>query len=375
MIDGDPRGCPSGRVDRYDARTTRSRASPDGVPVDGHGGRRPDEATIEVDLRDNLDCLPCGLNLTEATASAGGDDRRVQQPRARTCRRTPGSFRRAARPPARELRRRHPAPPGELLGCDDQPRRQGGNAVHAAIAELGEGFGMAEVGRTQPPAWRVISGVDPRRAARRSSTRSCSPRSRRRGAPSADGWLTILLAGVGDAGMLWRDSVELDELASRSRSAHSGSCPDSEGAGRFRGAPAAYVEYGPVGTQLEVDVRQRRHRQQPPRGVRGGLDGAPARAVSSAARRRQLDELPSLRRRRARAGRDDHLDCSRRRRLRPADTSAIRRPCAETSLEGWITRARAGDVYRVVLDDPGRGRRDRHVTIARDGRSSMKGVR
>ena len=41
---------------------------PDGVPIKAIVTVDPDEARIDVDLRDNLDCLPCGLNLTEATA-------------------------------------------------------------------------------------------------------------------------------------------------------------------------------------------------------------------------------------------------------------------------------------------------------------------
>ena len=53
------------------AATTRSRAtrtgsrSTSGSTIDGDAGR------IEVDLRDNADCLPLGLNLSEACARAG----------------------------------------------------------------------------------------------------------------------------------------------------------------------------------------------------------------------------------------------------------------------------------------------------------------
>ena len=46
---------------------TRSSRVPDGVPLKVTV-EIPRRARIEVDLRDNPDCLPFGLNLTEATA-------------------------------------------------------------------------------------------------------------------------------------------------------------------------------------------------------------------------------------------------------------------------------------------------------------------
>ena len=66
----------SAAIRRMPAGGPWSRASTTPLPgcartASGQGdGRRstPGEARIEVDLRDNLDCLPCGLNLTEATA-------------------------------------------------------------------------------------------------------------------------------------------------------------------------------------------------------------------------------------------------------------------------------------------------------------------
>ncbi len=51
----------------------------------------PQAGEIEVDLRDNLDCLPCGLNLTESTSRHLGADRRLQQHR-RVVPRNAGSF-------------------------------------------------------------------------------------------------------------------------------------------------------------------------------------------------------------------------------------------------------------------------------------------
>src|SRR5262249_52628315 len=62
------RRIPAGTV----TRTSRHDPIP-GVPAEGIEIKvtvtsKPEEAMIEVDLRDNPDCMPCGLNLSEACA-------------------------------------------------------------------------------------------------------------------------------------------------------------------------------------------------------------------------------------------------------------------------------------------------------------------
>ena len=86
-----------------------------GVELRGHGGpSSPPSGSIEIDLRNNPDCLPCGLNLTRVDRDHGSAHRCVQQCRShvapqqrqRTCRQ---------RATARELLRGNPGPPSELL--------------------------------------------------------------------------------------------------------------------------------------------------------------------------------------------------------------------------------------------------------------------
>jgi len=90
------------------------------------------------------------------------------------------------------------------------------------------------------------------------------------GGPIADGWLTM--GGVGDAGILMRDSVELDELRFPIRIMSQYLVQDSEGAGRRRGAPAAVVEFGPVDSEIEV-MYLSDGSVNPPKGARGGEAG------------------------------------------------------------------------------------------------------
>src|SRR5271156_3973884 len=94
---------------------------------------------------------------------------------------------------------------------------------------------------------------------------------------------------MGNAGMPFYDSIELDELH----------CPlivhtrrlrrDSEGPGMFRGAPGAEIEYGPVDCDVEVGFACDGV-INPAQGVRGGG----SRALAGASRRRAGGERRRL---------------------------------------------------------------------------------
>ena len=85
------------------------------------------------------------------------------------------------------------------------------HAVSLAMAELGDGYGMAECGGCLPPSSSVISGVDPRTGERFVNQMflgsTAGPAT-----PYGDCWLTYL--HIGNGGMCFIDSVELDELVS-----------------------------------------------------------------------------------------------------------------------------------------------------------------
>ena len=66
--------------------------------------------------------------------------------------------------------------------------------------------------------------------------------------PVADGWLTIL--GLGAAGFLRRDSIEILEMKYPVLIHSEHILRDSEGAGRYCGSPALQVEFGPLGSEL-----------------------------------------------------------------------------------------------------------------------------
>ena len=61
---------PAGRIvteGRHDALP----GLPDGIPVRVIIDVKPQEGMIEVDLRENIDCVPAGVNLSETCATAG----------------------------------------------------------------------------------------------------------------------------------------------------------------------------------------------------------------------------------------------------------------------------------------------------------------
>jgi N-methylhydantoinase B len=325
---------------------------PDGIPVNVTVAVDPDERRIEVDLTDNVDCQPCGLNLTEATsltAAMVGVFNSLDAPVPPNA----GSFRRI------EVKLREncavgiPRHPASCSVATTNLADRVTNPVQRALAELGDGVGMAEAGMVQPPAWAVLSGQDPRRGGPFVNQVLFPSATGGPGGPLNDGWLT--LGHVGNAGMMFRDSVEMDEIHHPMRVEAQYILRDTEGAGRKRGAPGGYVEYGPVEAPMEV-VYVSDGSINPARGARGGGSGSRSEQF-----RRGLDgELIALE------------PCDRV-VLQPGemviskscggggygppterDPEAVRHDLAE----GWISRERAESTYGVVftadgeLDDP-----------------------
>jgi N-methylhydantoinase B len=224
------------------------------------------------------------------------------------------------------------------------------SCVVSALAELAEGVGLAEIGRAQPISMGVISGKDPRANGAPYVNQLVLAVTGGPGAPTADGWLTIL--GIGAAGFLMRDSVEIDEMKYPMLVTEQRIIADSEGAGRFRGSPGAYVEYGPVGDEPMEVVYLSDGTLNPARGVRGGLDGGAAQQ-----RKRFRDGTVS-----------DELGSYARVVLEPGETiisvscgGGVFGPPGERDpvlvaydvSEGWFSPARARDIYRVAIAEDG----------------------
>lgn len=319
---------------------------PDGVPIKVTLDVDPDKQQVTVDLRDNPDCLPCGLNLSEATARAAAATG-VFNSIDHTVPPNGGSGRRI-----RVLLRENcvvgiPRHPASCSVATTNVFDRTANAVQRAFAQIAEGIGMADVGLSLPASVAVISGHDPRRDVP-FMNQLVLAWTGGAGTPHEDGWLTT--GGVGDGGALLRDSVEVDEMKHPIMIWRQSILPDTEGAGRRRGAPGALAEFGPVGCAIEAAYLSD-GTVNPPLGACGGQPGGRA----SQYRRNAdgvLEQLPVY----------AHVT------LQPGDTlisystggggyGAPHEREPERVLhdvsEGWISPSRAAEVYGVVIDESG----------------------
>lgn len=306
----------------------------------------PERRRIEVDLTDNPDCLPCGMNLSEACARTAAMigvfnsvDHRVPK--------NAGAFRRIDV----VLRR------GCIAGITEHPfscstattniADRVANAVQVAIADLGPGFGMAEVGAVIAPSAGVISGVDARNG-RPFVNQIFLAFSGGAASPHADAWWTT--AHVGNAGMCCIDGVELDELYQPLLVLKRGFLPDSEGAGAFTGAPSTIVEFGPLVGGFDIGYGSDGH-VNAPLGVRGGARGGRADQWLHRADGRR-EALPSCALVQVTAG--DVITAISAGGGGYGEAAA-RSPdaVADAVREGYLTPGRARDVYRVALDPAG----------------------
>jgi N-methylhydantoinase B len=304
------------------------------------------EGRIEVDLRDNPDCLPCGLNVSEACARTSALigvfnclDHSIPK--------NAGSMRRVQVNLREGCIAGIPRHPYSCSAATTNVADRIANAVQLAWAGLGDGYGMAEIGAGLPPARGVFSGVDPRTGA--PFVNQVFLGSSGGGAsPQADGWLQYAHAGNG--GMAFLDSVELAELYQPIVVHARRLLPDTEGAGRTRGAPSKMVEFGPVNCSIQVGyvsdggVRA-------PSGARGGGNGGGSRQY-----RKKAD------------GSTEPLSACGLVTLQ-AGESLISITCGGggygppeerdpelarlDAQERWITRRRAAEVYRVAIREDG----------------------
>jgi N-methylhydantoinase B len=319
---------------------------PDGVHLTISVNVKSQEAMIEIDLTDNPDCVPCGLNLSEACArsaallgtfnSIGGS---VPS--------NAGSFRRVRVHLRKNCCVGIPSHPVSCSAATTDLMDRVANATMRCFAEAGEGFGMAEFGYCIGAGSSVLSGCDPR-TGRNFVNQVFLGYTGGAASPRSDGWLTSFC--VGAAGMLMHDSVEIDEIKHPIRIVEQRIVPDSEGAGRFRGAPSALVELGPVGCGLEV-IYTADGTHSPPRGVRGGASGSGARQYVRRADG-SLEELPNTSR----------LELSDGERLLAygcagggygVPSSRDPERVARDVREGWITPARAAEIYGVSVTPEG----------------------
>ena len=331
---------------------------PEGIRIKVEVQVDAENAMIEVDLRDNPDVMPCGLNLSEACARTGamiGIFNSIEDPVPTNA----GSFRRI-KVHIRE---------GCIAGGGKHPTSMSvattnladrvTNPVQRAFSKIKDGIGLAECGPIFPASMGVISGFDPRNDNAPFVNEVFLLDTGGAAAVKTDAWLTICHAG--NSGMCFIDSVELDELHFPILVKSRHLVPDTEGAGRTIGAPSGFCEYGPIGGGTLEVVYVADGAINNAKGTLGGLDGAKIRNYMRT-KDGELKELPAC---------SDII-------LQPGETVVsyssggggygppYKRPVDKVKhdvKEGWVTKERARDVYGVVFD--GEGNIDETATAKR----------
>jgi N-methylhydantoinase B len=319
----------------------------------------PQAGEIEVDLRDNPDCLPCGLNLTEST-SATSSLIGVFNSIGESIPRNTGSGR-----AVKILLRENccvgiPVHPASCsLATTGLAERLAG-IVQRTLAEFEDGLGMASAGPECPPAVASLSGLDPRHGDAPFVDMMILGNSGGAGHPHGDGWMTN--GETSDGGSMMRDSTEVLELLRPIRVWADRIVPDTEGAGRFRGAPSLYIEYGPVDTELEV-LYAADGTVNPALGVRGGQSGAlcrPAMRKSDG----EIVELEAWARVVLEPGETIVSISSGGGGYGPPHERDVERVLHDVR-DGWVSAERAREVYGVVVGAD--GSLDEETTRARRG--------
>jgi N-methylhydantoinase B len=268
------RSLPAGRL-RAGGRHDPLPGLPDGVPVEVSVEVRPDEGVVEIDLRDNIDCVPVGVNLSQTCATAGAligvlncIDPSVP--------RNEGSFRRI-----RILLRENcvvgiPRFPASTSMATSNVTNRLINATQRAFSQLGDGFGLAEGAASMGAGFGVVSGVDRRRGNAPYVNQLVIGNNGGPGAPGCDGWITYCMPDAAASVMV--DSAEIIEqkypLVIRSLRL----VEDTGGAGRYRGGPAGEIVYGPLHDPMTVAYFAEMH-DFPPQGTRGGAPGHASRVT------------------------------------------------------------------------------------------------
>ncbi|MBT4521830.1 MAG: hydantoinase B/oxoprolinase family protein [Halieaceae bacterium] len=299
---------------------------------------------VHIDLRDNPDCQPNGLNVSEAcvhTSAMIGLFNCLDSSVPKNA----GSFRRIHLDLKENCIVGIPTHPHSCSAATTNVSDRIANAVQLAISGIGEGVGMAEIGANLPASRGVFSGVDPR-SGKAYVNQVFLGSSGGAGNPHADGWLHYSHAGNGGMGYL--DSIELAELYQPLYVRGRYLIPDTEGAGEYRGAPGKYVEIEVMADEVNV-AYVTDGIQFPPQGVCGGEAAAGGRQYLKHADGEE-QEIPA----------HGVLRLNRGQRLvsitsggggfgKPGsrNRSAVRRDVAD----GRISEQRARDVYGVEPDD------------------------
>jgi N-methylhydantoinase B len=353
------RRLPAGKVTKEVLYDSEYPDLPEGIPIRATLTVDPAEATVVVDLRDNIDNLPLGINLTESTVTAACMTAvlNILGPEVPRC---TGSFQRV-----RLLLR-----DGCAIGRPKFPAATSAattNLCHVLVphiqsmfSQLRPDLGTAYGTIGMPGSCAVISGEDARHGGRPFVNQLIMGYWGGPAMHGHDGWLTY---GSGASqGILWQSSVEVVEQQQPILIEKLEIQKDSGGAGEWQGGPGAECvirsRSGPV--RFIVNSASRQH---PPQGVAGGQAAGPMR-IAKVRRDGSIEELP--------ISVDTVVAPGERLLSDGCGGGGFGDPLRRTPddvqrdiAEGFISLERARDVFGVILDENGHETVDRQATLKR----------
>ncbi|WP_417564121.1 hydantoinase B/oxoprolinase family protein [Microbacterium sp.] len=248
---------------------------PDGIPLDVRGTIDPDEAMIVIDLTNNIDCIPAGLN-SSMVCSINNATAGIFNCLDSTIPHNEGSLRRIRIDLRENCVVGIPRFPHSTSMATTNLGDRLVSLTQMGFAQAYDEIGLAEGAGGLAPGMGVISGNHPGKADQPFISQIFLGSQGGPGTATNDGWLVF--SNPAAAGLLHRDSVELDEQRYPILVEEISVLPDSEGAGTFRGAHGVKAVFGPIDTDLTVAYTVDHH-VHPPAGVRGGGSAGTSNAL------------------------------------------------------------------------------------------------
>ena len=242
----------------------------EGIPIRVKIKVDPEEGQITVDVRDNIDCVNGGLNLSEntCTGSCRSACSTTLIPRIPHNHGSASVVKVLLREGSAIGKPRYPA--GTSVATTNVNDRLI-TAVNAVFSKMGSPYGLAEGGPHLPAGIGVISGSDPFKDGHPYVNQVFIAYAGGAALDGHDGWLTY--CGPANGGLINLNSIEVDESMYPIIIELRGVRPDTQGFGKFEGAPGVECVFYPVDHAMTI-IYAADGTTFPPKGVNGGLPAA-----------------------------------------------------------------------------------------------------
>ena len=242
---------------------------PEGIPLQVSVKINNKSKLITIDLRKNIDSLKCGYNQSQATAVSAvlaGLFNCLESDVPKNA----GSFRRVNVLLREGCLTGIPKFPTSCSVATTNVSDRMVNLVGHAFSQLGDKYGLAEGAVGLGVAMSVVSGTDPRFSNNSFVNQLHLSANGGPASALADGWITFGIPVC--AGLIYRDSVEVDELKHPMEVRQLSLIAGTGGAGRKRGAPAMIIDFVSKSENFTV-IYPGDGQEYAPRGAVGGGDG------------------------------------------------------------------------------------------------------